>query len=313
MPLIPPRLKRGGCIGIASPSHLASKEDYGPIIAAIEARGFRVKTGTNLYAADYGYSATEKERAADFNQLVADPEVELVFFGGGDGGNELLPYVDFEAVAAHPKLYLSYSDGTTLLESIYTRCGIAVYYGQMPGLFPGISDYNYEQFESWMIRGGVQEHRPNSPWHCLSRGGRSSGTPTKGLAGGAVSGTLIGGYLENLLLLMSIGGFRIDPGRRYILFLEDHERFSSIEKLSALLAWLDETAFMDQVEGVLFGNYSDTLNPALLACLARLGERRHIPVAYCDDFGHGANHAILPIGLPAVFDAAAGRLSYPQD
>jgi len=301
MPLIPPRLRRGGCIGIASPSHLASREDYGPIIAAIEAKGFRIKTGANLYAADYGYSATEKERAADFNQLVADPEVELVFFGGGDGGNELLPYVDFKSVAAHPKLYLSYSDGTTLLESIYTRCGIAVYYGQMPGLFSGISDYNYEQFESWMLQGRVREHRPNSPWHCLSRG-----------TGSAVSGTLIGGYLENLLLLMSIGGFQVDPGRRCILFLEDHERFSSIEKLSALLAWLDETPFMDQVEGILFGNYSDTLKTALLDCLGRLGERRHIPVAYCDDFGHGANHAILPIGLPAVFDAGAGRLSYPQ-
>ncbi|MBD5488573.1 MAG: hypothetical protein HDR13_07230 [Lachnospiraceae bacterium] len=27
-----------------------------------------------------------------------------------------------------------------------------------------------------------------------------------------------------------------------------------------------------------------------------------IPVAYCDDFGHGSNHAIFPIGRKAVLD-----------
>lgn len=34
----------------------------------------------------------------------------------------------------------------------------------------------------------------------------------------------------------------------------------------------------------------------------RFGREFSIPVAYCDDFGHGSNHAIFPIGRRAVLD-----------
>ena len=40
---------------------------------------------------------------------------------------------------------------------------------------------------------------------------------------------------------------------------------------------------------------------SLLDRLERFGLRHGVPVAYCDDFGHGENHAILPIGRPAGF------------
>ncbi len=36
--------------------------------------------------------------------------------------------------------------------------------------------------------------------------------------------------------------------------------------------------------------------------MERFGKRYSIPVAYCDDFGHGSNHAIFPIGRGAVLD-----------
>ncbi len=45
----------------------------------------------------------------------------MVLFGGGEGGNELLPYIDFENIATHPKIVCSYSDGTTILNAIYTK------------------------------------------------------------------------------------------------------------------------------------------------------------------------------------------------
>ena len=48
----------------------------------------------------------------------------------------------------------------------------------------------------------------------------------------------------------------------------------------------------------------------LLTRLTRLGEKWHIPVAYSDDFGHGENSAVLPIGVRAVLDTEECTLEY---
>jgi muramoyltetrapeptide carboxypeptidase len=40
------------------------------------------------------------------------------------------------------------------------------------------------------------------------------------------------------------------------------------------------------------------------------GEKHNIPVVYCDDFGHGRNHAIFPIGAKAALDADRKTLEF---
>ena len=94
----PAPLKIGDTIALVSPSHVAVREEYQKLIAGMEAKGFRVKEAPNLYKHAYGYSASEEERAEDFNRMVADEEVKMIFFGGGYGENEILPLIDFEAV-----------------------------------------------------------------------------------------------------------------------------------------------------------------------------------------------------------------------
>ena len=98
--------------------------------------------------------------------------------------------------------------------------------------------------------------------------------------------------------------------RDYVLFIEDHEQFFKIEAESAFIGRFEQCGIMPHVKGLLFGHYSTPVNEQLLERLRRLGERWNIPVAYCDDFGHGENHAILPIGEHAVLDTAAGMLEY---
>ncbi|NLG88822.1 MAG: LD-carboxypeptidase [Clostridiaceae bacterium] len=62
------------------------------------------------------------------------------------------------------------------------------------------------------------------------------------------------------------------------------------------------------VAGLIFGHYSLTQYPELFQRLERLGKKHNIPVVYCDDFGHGVNHAILPIGRIARLDAGSKSL-----
>ena len=157
----PAPLKIGDTIALVSPSHVAVREEYQKLIAGMEAKGFRVKEAPNLYKHAYGYSASEEERAEDFNRMVADEEVKMVFFGGGYGENEILPLIDFEAVKKHPKIYMSYSDGTTILDAIYARTGLVTYYGQSPGEFSEVTPYTWQNFESRIVKGESGVFVPN--------------------------------------------------------------------------------------------------------------------------------------------------------
>ena len=131
------------------------------------------------------------------------------------------------------------------------------------------------------------------------------------LKDGICSGTLIGGYTLNFALSLHSGYLETEKDRKYILFLEDHEKFSSVAAVSMYLSHIEQSSFINQVSGLLFGNYSDTLSQQLLGRLERFGRKHSIPVAYCDDFGHGKNHAILPVGCRAVLDTKNKTLRFP--
>ena len=62
--------------------------------------------------------------------------------------------------------------------------------------------------------------------------------------------------------------------------------------IASCMAYIEQSAFMDKVVGLIFGHYAAEVPEDLLAVLARFAERHNIPV-YTDDFGHGFRHAIL--------------------
>ena len=292
--MLPPRLYPGDTIGLASPCWLV-KEDWARSIAAeLEQAGYRVKFADHLFDAGWTYAASREERIADLNQLIHDDEVRMIFFGGGEGAEDVLDGLDYATIEARPKIWLSYSDGTSILNAVHHQTGLIAYYGQMPGVMLGRTPYNAQQFTDHLTACSIQ-HKPAGPWHTL--------TP------GQAQGTLLGGYLGNFVLMARSGEVG-KAGQSYVLFLEDHAKFSTLAAVSARLGELERAPLMRQVKGILFGHYSSSVNPLLLERLTRLGEQWQIPVAYCEDFGHGANHAILPIGAQATLDTTAGTLAY---
>lgn len=305
--MIAPCLKAGGVIGLCSPSHVPLYEaapgqeipwsrEYKNIIGEIEKEGFRVVTSKNFYQKTWGYLASDAERGADLNQLAADGDVDYILFGGGEGSPEVLPYLDFECFRRNPKRICSYSDGTTILNAIWARTGLVTYYGQDPVCFVEPTAYNRHHFEGHILSDGMEAHEKNSLWRTLA--------PGRG------EGVLCGGYLLNFCLLLGTKYFPVSLDEPHILFLEDHEMFGGEDHVSALLGYLEQSDFMRSVTGLVFGNYSDKPCPDLYARLRLLGRRQGIPVVYCDDFGHGENHAILPIGREAVLDADRQTLCY---
>lgn len=289
-------LKPGGTIGLCCPSHVPLYEaapgqevpwtrEYKNIIAAMEQQGFSVVQAKNMYQKTWGFLASDRERGEDFNQLVAEKSVELILFGGGEGAPEVPPYLDFDLFRENPKRVMSYSDGTTILNAIWARTGLETYYGQDPVCLLEQTEYNRRHFAGHILSDSMTTHEKASPWRSL--------TP------GAAEGVLVGGYLLNFILLLGTEYFPVDLREPHLLFLEDHEKFGGEAHISSQLGYLEQSDFMKSVTGLIFGNFSDSPCPDLYARLKLLGERHHIPVVYCDDFGHGENKAILPIGRRA--------------
>ena len=291
------RLPRNGTIGIVCPSHVANMERYTPIISTLEQLGYKVKLGDNVTKNTYGYAASAEERAADINALIADDDVHMILFGGGETAVEVLPYIEFASILQHPKLISSYSDGTSILNAIHAQTGLITYYGMGVGEFSDLRYYNYLQFCSHFAEGyEAREFVSDSQW--------------KVLRGGTCEGTLIGGYSSLIGLMLSNNYFTYDESKKYLLFLEDHESFSNVGAVCTYLSFIGQSMFMRNVSGLIFGHYAVHVPDDLLRFLERFGDKHNIPVVYTDDFGHGTRHAIFPIGMNARLHADKQELIF---
>lgn len=296
--ILPPRLCRGDVIGIASPSSIQKPESIERTVSVIEKLGFRARPAKNLFSDSWGFLASDTERASDLNELIRDPEVRMVMFGGGEGSPAIPRLLDFDAISRDPKIYSSYSDGTTILSTITAMTGIVTYYGQTPAVFNDLRYYNYMQFTENFVTGEHRFFDPDSRW--------------LGICGGVGEGRLIGGYTRNFSMLFASPRFSYDPEDKFILFIEDHEKFSPPEAVSAYLSAIWELPFMERVEGLIFGCYNNAGTPpeSLTALLRTIGERFGIPVVYTNDIGHGSRHGILPMGCRARLDGDATTLEF---
>lgn len=293
--MIPARLKRNDTICLIAPCNVAQPSKYTAFIAGLEHMGFRVKTSKHLYAQGYGYAATKQQRLDDLIDALLDEEVKMILFGGGQAGNEFLKDLDYSLFIKHPKIIASYSNGTALLNAITLNSGLEVYYGQFPGVFANISAFDRQHFEAMFLE-KTDSFLKCNPWQSITEK--------------EAEGILIGGYTDLVALLLNNPFYLRDPNQRYLLFLENHEKFQTAGTICSHLAWIEQSPWIDQISGLLFGCFSPIENSILMDGLERFGLSHNIPVLYCNDFGHGDHHGILPIGRKATLSSKRKELRY---
>lgn len=130
----PKKLKKGDKVAIVSlSSGLAGEEmfrhRYELGKKRLEQLGFNVVTMKNaLKGIEYLYNHPEK-RAEDFMEAILDKDIKGIICNiGGDDTIRLLPYIDFEAIANNPKVFMGYSD-TTINHYMMQKAGVISYYG----------------------------------------------------------------------------------------------------------------------------------------------------------------------------------------
>ena len=154
----PRALKQGDRIAIVAPASPFNREEFTRGVAEIERLGFVPVFDDSVFEKDSGYLAgSPKVRAAAFMRHWTDPRVSaLLAVRGGYGSVHLLPLLDQTQIVSRPKLFIGYSDNTSLLSWLNCQCGITALHGPMiEGRLAGGAGYDQKSFLE-LLSGGRQ-------------------------------------------------------------------------------------------------------------------------------------------------------------
>jgi muramoyltetrapeptide carboxypeptidase len=288
----PRALRPGDTVGIVAPASNIKRELLEKGCEALRQLGYKPFYFDSILEQDIYFAGSAERRARELEAMFARDEVRaIVCARGGYGANYLLGKVDLGKIASHPKIFVGYSDITTLLTWFADAGGFVAFHGPMVtkdfALPEGID------LASWNAAVGAA-----TEWEIHS----SSDSGAEGLVNGVAEGILYGGCLS--LLVAALGTPYDIRTEGTILFLEDvNARPFQIDRMLMQLKLVGKLA---GVNGIVFGEMLDcvqtkdqgyTLQQVILRIVGELG----IPVAYGLRSGHVTRRNItLPIGVRAA-------------
>jgi len=310
MKLIKPRhLNPGDTIGLVAPA--SAPPDPKAIdrsVETLENLGFKVRLPRNVRKRLGFLAGTDRERAADLMQMFQDRSVDgMVCVRGGYGSGRLLNLLDYQVIAKHPKVFVGYSDITSLHCAFLSKSGLVSFHGPMLN-----SDLNKDDVPSFTIESFLRTLLRPFPAGNITDG--YTGKTVRNFRGGTVTGPLIGG---NITILCTLLGTPYLPKLKgSILFFEDLDE--EPYRFDRMLTHLLNAGVLGKVAGVAVGinknceelkpakkGYRQSLEDVLKERLMSLGK----PVVSGLPFGHIPHNATLPIGIRATLDANRGELA----
>ncbi len=285
----PPALRIGDTVGIVAPAGPIDPDALAAGCNALSAMGYKPIYLPSITQRELYFAGSAQRRLDELHEMFARPEVRaIVCARGGYGCNYLLPGLDLELIRQNPKIFVGYSDVTTLLTYINDTTGLLVFHGPMVT-------------KDFALVGGVD----TESWQKATAGGCYKKTfgpdRVQSLVIGEAQGRLYGGCLS--MLVASLGTpYEIETDGT-ILFIEDIA--ARPYQVDRMLMQLKLAGKLDQVRGLLFGDFRDcdpdegsgyTLQDVIMRAVGDLG----VPVAYGLRSGHVCGGNItLPIGAQA--------------
>jgi muramoyltetrapeptide carboxypeptidase len=309
MPVIPDRLNAGDTIGIIAPASAPpDPKNIDRSVAALERLGFKTRLAPNVRKRWGFLAGSDRERAGDLMKMFADRKVKaIICLRGGYGTGRLLPLLDYRTIRANPKVFVGYSDITSLHCAFLVKSGLVSFHGPMLNsdfIKPNLPDFTLQSFLRTLMR-------PSAPGSICA--GYKKKTVTI-LQRGVASGPLIGGNIT--LLCASLGTPYQPPFRDRILFFEDLDEVPY--RFDRMLTQLLNAGLLQQVAGVAIGINAGCLDPKAKKSkeyrqsLEDVFRERllplNVPVVAGLPFGHIPLNATLPVGVWVTLDANKGDL-----
>src|SRR5581483_328422 len=232
-----PALRPGDTIGIVAPASNVNPSDLEAGCTALRAAGYQPLYLESMLDRDLYFAGSTSRRARELEDMFKRQDVRaIVCARGGYGANYLLEELDMEIIKSNPKIFIGYSDVTTLLTYFMDAAGIPVFHGPMVA-------------KDWAHVGGVDLHS----WQSALCQSGSWDVPLNqaaiALIDGEADGILYGGCLS--MLVASLGTPYEVKTARTILFLEDVA--AKPFQIDRMLMQLKLGGFFKDVRGIVFG------------------------------------------------------------
>jgi muramoyltetrapeptide carboxypeptidase len=285
----PLALGPGDTVGIVAPASNIKQSDLEAGCEALRRAGYRPFYLDSILDRDLYFAGSIERRVRELREMFEREDVRaIVCARGGYGSNYLLNQLDLETIQAHPKIFVGYSDNTSLLTYFFDAAGLVTFHGPMAA-------------KDWTHEDGVDL----SSWQsALSQFGSWDvplNAETTGLIDGETRGILYGGCLS--ILVASLGTpYQIKTVGK-ILFLEDIA--AKPYQVDRMLMQLKLGGHLDQVRGIVFGEMLDCVQSpnqdyTLPEVITRIVSDLEIPIAFGVKSGHVTSGNItLPFGVQA--------------
>jgi muramoyltetrapeptide carboxypeptidase len=287
----PPRLRAGDRVGIVAPASHFKRQEFEAGSRALAALGYEPVYDEEIFARDFYFAGSAERRARELEQMFLRPDVRAVVCArGGYGANYLLPLLDLAKIAAHPKIFVGYSDNTFLLTHLSDRAGLVTFHGPMVAKdFAQPDGVELDSFRAAL----TGEQGWQLDFQAASR--------VKPLGTGSAEGLVYGGCLS--MLAASLGTpYQIET-RDTILFIEDLS--TKPYQVDRMLMQLRLAGKLEGVRGFIFGEMLDCVQPGdqdfpLEDVIRRVIGDLGVPIAYGVPSGHvSRRNMTLPIGVRA--------------
>lgn len=297
------RLEKGDTIGIVAPASNASFERVLEAKKNIENMGYKVVLGECTQKQWYSYAGIDEERAREINVFFADKNIDaIICMRGGYGCNRLIELVDFEMIKNNPKIFVGYSDITTLHMAINEKTELVTFHGPMAvSNFTG--DYNKETYNNFIdVVCNPVERRE------IKNFSKELGVISEGIG----RGKLVGGNLATLVATLGTE-YDLDYNGK-ILFLE--EIGEKTYKVDRFLNQLKKHGVFDKVEGIILGDFKncppDSEKDMMLLEVFQNYFRDFDfgkPVIYDLESGHSEPMLTLPLGAMCEVNSFEKRVT----
>lgn len=287
-------LRPGDTIGIVAPASPVERDQLEAGCATLRRLGYTPVYDPSIFDAELYFAGSVERRARELQEMFARSDVHAIICArGGYGCNYLLPHIDLDLIRRHPKIFMGYSDVTTLLTYLCDAAGLITFHGPMAARDfaqpEGVDETSFRQLSQPAVTSVI-----------------AADSGLRSLVEGDARGQLYGGCLS--LLVASLGTPYEINTEETILFLEDIN--AKPYQVDRMLTQLKLAGKLDAVRGIIFGEMKDCGAPAgssygLEDVVSRVVGDLHVPVAYGFPSGHvQARNRTIPIGASAFLEVS---------
>lgn len=286
--------------------------------------GLTVVTMPHALAGSEFVYAHPELRAKDFMDAFLDPSVKGIFSAiGGDDSVRILPYIDYNIIKTHPKIFMGYSD-TTVSHFIMNKAGVVSYYGPSVmaefGEYGKMFDYTADAVHNILfgdsrdypvLSSDIWSHETLA-WKEENMHIRRKTVPEthhyEVLSGsGIIRGQLLGGCVDVFPMIV---GTSIWPSaeewKGKILLLETSEDKPSPDSVKYCLRNLGAQGILQNISGIVVGKPQDEQfyeeYKEVYRKVLREFHCETLPVLYNVNIGHASPIGILPLGIGYEID-----------